>query len=66
LEITGVLFEFGSVLLQAASNIRPQANMGKRNRLAVIILNGSNFTPVLRHGLARHTILTLNPAAKIN
>jgi hypothetical protein len=65
-EITGVLLEFGSVPLQAASNIRPQANMEKRNRLAVIILNGSILTSVLRHGLARHAILTLNPAAKIN
>jgi len=67
LEITGVLLEFGSVPLQAASNIRPQTNTYKENLLlAVIILNSSIFILFLRHGLAGHTILTLNPTTEIN
>jgi hypothetical protein len=67
LEITGVLLEFGSVALQAASNARPQANTNKRNLLAVIILDSSSsFTAVLWRPLAGHTILTLNPFPKIN
>ena len=66
LEITGVLLEFGSVPLQAASNARPQANPNKRILLAVIILDSSSFSAVLWHPLAWLTILTLNPFPEIN
>jgi hypothetical protein len=38
-----------------------------RNALLVlIILKTGSFTSFLRHGFAGHTILTLNPAAKVN
>jgi hypothetical protein len=57
--ITGV--GCGSLLLQAASNIRPP-RLTIRNVFLALIL----FDPLfLRHCLAGHTILTLNPTAKV-
>jgi len=97
-EITGVLLEFISLLLQAPKNKRPQTNACKksflpqrrsgamedarsdlclfvfvaplrrcgRNIFLVIILDRRTFSFCLRDRLTRHTILTLNPTAKIN
>jgi len=58
--ITGV--GCGSLLLHAASNIRPPRHAITRNVFLALIL----FDPLfLRHWLAGHTILTLNPTAKV-
>jgi hypothetical protein len=56
-----------SLLLHAANNIAlPRAITEKRNFFLLVIVDGCPLILFLRHWLARHTILTLNPTAKIN
>ena len=66
LEITGVgCLMATSLLLHAANTIaQPRAITGKRNLL--VIVDRCPLILFLRYTLARHTILALNPTAKIN
>lgn len=65
LVMTGVLLVLGSLLLQPANNIRLHP-INKRNFFLLVIVYRGPLILLLRHWLAGHTILTLNPTAKIN
>ena len=63
--MTGVVV-FTSLLLHAVNNTKPQRHTVMRSLFLALILDRCTFIWYLRHRLTRHTILTLNPTAKIN